>query len=375
MAVDDGASILHVSKFYYPKTGGIEWVVKQLAEGVAADGNAVRVLSSVDRGLGGRDTVNGVSVTKASSLGVVLSVPVAPGFPLNLRSAIRDADIAHFHLPDPLSVVSYLLVDDDSTKIVATYHNDIVRQSTALKFYRPLLDRFLASVDRILATSPSLLRQSDFLAPYREKCTVVPLSINIDEYGDYSGREFDLLTSDRPTILFVGRLIYYKGLEYLLDAMANVEADLLIAGSGELRGKLERRAVEKGVDDKVTFLGYVSDEKLHYCYAKADVFVLPSIAPSEGFGIVQLEAMAYRTPVVNTDIPSGVPWVSKDGETGLTVSPKDSEQLSEALQTLVEDEQLRMQLGKNARQRVEDQFSRNRMVENTKDVYGDLLDE
>jgi rhamnosyl/mannosyltransferase len=375
MAVDDETSILHVSKFYYPKTGGIEWVVKQLAEGMVGEGTSVNVLSSVPRGFGGTDVLNGVSVTKTSSLGVTLSVPIAPTYPFHLHLMIRNADITHFHLPDPLSVVSYLLAGDDETTTVATYHNDIFRQSTALQFYRPFLDRFLEKVDRILVTSPTLLKRSGFLAPYRQKCTVVPLSIDIEEYGGYDGREFNLPTTDRPTIFFAGRLIYYKGLEFLIDSMTDVDADLLIAGSGELRDELERRVAKRGVEDKVSFLGHVSDEKLHYCYDHADVFALPSIAPSEGFGIVQLEAMAYRTPVVNTDIPSGVPWVSKDGETGLTVPPKNSERLSEALQTLVTDQQLRESLGENARKRVEERFGRNRMVSKTKAAYQELLEE
>ncbi|WP_135824053.1 glycosyltransferase [Halorussus ruber] len=367
-------NLLHVSKFYYPNTGGIEWVVKQLAEGTA-DGNAVNVLSSVPRGFGGDDVINGVRVTKAGSLGVALSVPLAPTFPFHLRSAIQEADVAHFHLPDPLSVISYLSSRDTATKTVATFHNDIVKQSTALQVYRPFLDRFLETVNRIIVTSPALLEQSEFLTPYREKCTIVPLGIDVDEFGDYSGTEFDLPGRDRPTILFAGRLIYYKGIEYLIDAMVDVDADLLIAGSGELREELEQRAADRGVDNKVTFLGYVSDEKLHYCYERADVFALPSIAPSEGFGIVQLEAMAYQTPIVNTNIPSGVPWVSKDGETGLTVPPRDSRCLSKALRTLVEDEQLRSTLGDNARRRVEAKFTHDRMVSKTNEVYEELLAE
>jgi rhamnosyl/mannosyltransferase len=317
-----------------------------------------------------------VAVRKASSLGVALSVPLAPTFPAHVRSASRGADVIHFHLPDPLSVISHVLTGPKDAKTVATYHNDIVRQARLLKLYRPVLDQFLDDVDRILVTSPRLRDRSPFLAPYTDKCTVVPLSIDLEEYGDYEGPEHDLpVGGGRPVILFVGRLIYYKGLEHLIDAMVEVDADLLIAGKGDRRESLERRARERGVEDRVSFLGYVDDELLHYCYDRADVFVLPSVAPSEGFGIVQLEAMAYGTPVINTDIPSGVPWVSRDGETGLTVPPEDPETLAEALNMLLADPELRERYGRNARQRVEGSFSRNRMVERTREVYRELTGE
>lgn len=367
-------NLLHVSKFYYPKVGGIERVVKELAEGCNDPGSRVRVLSSVDRGFGGRLEVGEVGVSKAGSLGVLQSVPLAPTFPAHLWSASRTADLVHYHLPDPLSATSHVLAGSSDPAVVATYHNDIVRQSTALKAYRPVLDRFLASVDRILVTSPRLRDRSPFLEPYVDKCRVVPLGIELAEYGEYDGPEYDLpVSGDRPIVLFAGRLIYYKGLKYLIDAMADVDADLLIAGKGELRESLERRARERDVEDDVSFLGFVSEEKLHYCYDRADVFVLPSIAPSEGFGIVQLEAMAYGTPVVNTDLPSGVPWASLDGETGLTVPPEDAGALADALATLVGDPQLREEFGDNARRRVEETFTLDRMVARTREVYDEVL--
>lgn len=368
-------NLLHVSKFYYPKVGGIERVVRQLAEGHNDPENDIRVLSSVDTGIGGRLEVDGVRVSKAASLGVLLSVPLAPTFPAHLWSASRTADLVHYHLPDPLAVTSHVLAGSAEPAVVATYHNDIVRQATALEAYRPVLDRFLAATDRILVTSPRLRDRSEFLAPYVDKCTVVPLGIDLQQYGEYDGPEFDLpVAGDRPVVLFAGRLIYYKGLEYLIDAMADVDVDLLIAGKGERRDSLAERARTRGVEDDVTFLGFVPEEKLHYCYDRADVFVLPSIAPSEGFGIVQLEAMAYGTPVVNTDIPSGVPWASLDGETGLTVPPKDAGALADAINTLLDDPDLRDRFGENARQRVEETFTLDRMIERTREVYEEVLD-
>jgi rhamnosyl/mannosyltransferase len=84
--------------------------------------------------------------------------------------------------------------------------------------------------------------------------------------------------------------------------------------------------------------------------------------------------MAYGTPAVNTDIPSGVPWVSQDGETGLTVPPEDSDALAGAINDLLEHPDKREVLGENARRRVESEFGRNRMVDRTREVYDDLLD-
>lgn len=366
-------NVLQVSKYYYPSVGGIEQVVRALAEGFDRDGHSVTVLAAADESSGGRETIHGVDVRRTTAFGELMSVPVSPTYPAAMARASREADLVHLHLPNPLAAVSYLSVGDDDPPLVVTYHSDIVRQSSALRLYRPFLDRVLDRADRIVTTSPRLLDHSEHLAPHREKCTVVPLSVDLDEYGPYEGPAFDLPTDpDRPTLLFVGRLSYYKGLKHLVDAMTEVEADLLVAGDGERRAALERRVRERGVDGTVSFLGRVSDEKLAYCYDVADLFVLPSVAPSEAFAVVQLEAMAHGTPVVNTDLPTGVPWVSLDGETGLTVPPADAGALADAIGDLLADPDRLRRYGENARERVEQRFTRERMLDGVAAVYEDL---
>jgi rhamnosyl/mannosyltransferase len=367
--------LLQVNKFYHPEVGGIEQVVRTIAEGMHQRSHESRVLVSVPQGLGTDDEVEGIPVTRTSSLGVAKSVPLAPTFPARLRQASRPVDIVHHHLPNPLSVVSHLIAPSTDAPVVATYHSDIVRQQTALRLYRPLLHRFLADIDHIFVTSPRLLDYSDHLVPYREKTSVVPLSIDLDEYGQYDGPSVDFPGDpDRPTILFVGRLNYYKGVEYLLDAMPSIDADLLIAGDGDRRDALNARADRLGVSDRVHFLGYVDEETLHACYDCADVFVLPSVEPSEAFGIVQLEAMAYGTPVVNTDLPTGVPWVSRDGETGTTVPPRDAEALASAISELLDNPERRRTYGERARQRVERRFGHERMLDTMESRYRAIVD-
>jgi rhamnosyl/mannosyltransferase len=175
-----------------------------------------------------------------------------------------------------------------------------------------------------------------------------------------------------PFILFVGRLVNYKGVEYLIDAMNEAEGTLLIVGDGHLKSDLEKRAKRRGVEESIYFLGKVSESKLGEYYKAADVFVLPSVAPNEAFGIVQLEAMARGVPVINTSLPTGVPWVSQDGITGKTV-PRDPKALAEAINSILNDDQLRQEYGKQARLRVEEKFSQKKMIQRIEEIY-DRLD-
>jgi len=308
-------NVLQVSKYYYPEVGGLEQVVRAFAAGLNGPEYTMRVLAATPRGRGRTETIDGVRVRKAACLGELSSTPIAPLFPVELAAAGRTADVLHFHLPNPAAVVSQLSLGP-------------------------------AGVDSPTGTEPP----SDTDRP----------------------PGFDLpIDPDRSTVLFVGRLSYYKGVEYLLDAMGGVDATLLVVGDGEQRAALERRTRER---EGVAFLGRVSDATLKRCYAAADVFVLPSVAPSEAFGIVQLEAMAHGTPIVNTALPTGVPWVSKDGKTGLTVPPKDADALADAIERLLANPDLRRQYGENARERVHRRFSRETMLDAMAAVYEDVTE-
>lgn len=359
--------ILQVSKFYSPHVGGIERVVQQLAEGFTQRGHDVTVLAAMSRGIGNRESINEVPVVRTSSIETVLSTPLSPSYPIRLRR-LSGVDIVHVHLPNPLAVVSELFVDRTDTPVVVTYHSDIVRQQTAKRLYRPFLRRFLDQAEQLITTSPRLMDNSDMLAEYRDRCAVVPLSVPIENDPDLSrASASQLVDADGPYVLFVGRLNYYKGVEYLIKAMSTVEGTLLVVGDGPKYKSLKKQAATS--DASVVFLGHVDDETLERCYMGADVFVLPSVEPSEAFGIVQLEAMKHGLPVVNTELPTGVPWVSEHGETGLTVEPRNSAELAEAISTLLADDELRHRLSENARDRVVANFSEKRMIEDTLKLY------
>jgi rhamnosyl/mannosyltransferase len=169
--------------------------------------------------------------------------------------------------------------------------------------------------------------------------------------------------------LAVGRLIYYKGFEVLLDAFRRVPGSLMLAGDGPLRGALELRALKNGIAERVHFLGPVPNEALGPYYGAADAFVLSSIARSEAFGIVQIEALGAGLPVINTALDSGVPEVSLSGVTGLTVPPNDVGALTTALNEIFTSPLRATEFRKAARARALRYFTHDRMTDETLAAY------
>lgn len=370
--------ILQIHKLYYPVFGGIERHVQLISEGLR-DRAYIEVLVCKAKGRGDTRFINDVKVHYASSLGMYTGMPISITFPFLLRAKSRRADILHFHLPFPLADLSYVLMTSKGKRVIVTYHSDIVRQKGLAKLYKPFLHQFLRRADRIIVTSRHLLESSEHLTPYKDKCVVIPLSIDLTRFKpprNYDSHfEHRDASRDKRIVLFVGCLTYYKGLRYLIDAMPHVEARLLIVGNGELRNHLEQQCRSLGVDGRVTFLGNVSDDSLGCYYRSCDVFVLPSTEKSEAFGLVQLEAMAHGKPVVNTYLPTAVPHVSIHGKTGITVPPKDSKALAEAINVLLGNQELAARFSRNAINRVKTEFSQDVMLNRIYSIYRELCQE
>jgi len=172
--------------------------------------------------------------------------------------------------------------------------------------------------------------------------------------------------------LACGRLAYYKGLIHAVRALTKVRGTLLIVGDGPERPGLEAEVHGLGLDRRVVFLGSVPRVAPYYHAAHALWF--PSNARSEAFGLVQLEAMASGCPVINTDIPnSGVAWVSRHLETGLTVSMNDAGALADAARRLLVESGLRDRLAAAARARVVQEFDHRVMAQRSLSIYRHVL--
>ncbi|WP_263840541.1 glycosyltransferase [Salinibacter sp.] len=370
--------VLQVNKFYEPHVGGVETVVKQLAEGLPEQGMETRVLTCQHKVqlFTTEEFIEGVKVRRAGSLGTLFNVNFSPTFPLLYRDEIEWADVVHFHSPSPTPEFVHLIMGVPAdTGVVVTFHADpgTSRWKGLNTIYAPVLRHLLERADRIAVTAPANRDRSELLDGFKQKTDIIPLATEF-EVDPPSGEERRrhqrkiVGTETETVILFVGRLSYYKGLHYLLRALTEVDARLVVVGDGELRGDLEEKAEELGITKKTQFEGYVEDEDLSNYYRAADVFVLPSIASIEAFGIVQLDAMAHGVPVVNTSLPTGVPFVSQHEQTGLTVNPKDASALASALQQLVEKPDYRLKLGREAGRRAE-KFTEEKMINRYKKLY------
>ncbi|MGH8012858.1 MAG: glycosyltransferase, partial [Candidatus Binataceae bacterium] len=318
------------------------------------------------------DMLDGVKVTRVARWCTVMSAPLCPGMVRHIRQSA--AHIVHLHLPNPAAMLAYQL-SGHSGHLIVTWHSDIVRQHRVMRLLAPFEHRLMRRAAACVVTSPNYLESSARLRAYHDRTRVIPFGIVPERFiRPETGMVMALRAhyGDR-VVLAVGRLIYYKGFEFLIRAMRQVNAVLLLVGDGPLRRRLEHEARALGVGDRVHFVGELRDDAMVSHYHAADVFVLPSVARSEAFGIVQLEAMASGRPVVNTRIDSGVPYVSIDGVTGLTVPPREPAALAEAINRLLDNASLRAQYGAAAVRRVREEFSLDLMVRRMRTLYHEVV--
>ncbi len=366
--------VVQVGKYYYPYSGGIENHLQVLANELKSKVE-IDVVCSNDKARTVRDVIDGVSVTRCASYGHYRSVEVSPSMVLELSQ--REYDVMHIHLPNPLGEASYQASRKRRKhRLILTYHGDVVRQQYLARIYAPLMTHLLDRADTVIATSPFLLERSAVLPAYRSKVRVVPYGIDLQRFSasperEVEARELRARFGGGPILLGVGRLIYYKGYEVAIRALPRLpSAHLVLIGEGPLRRELEALARELGVADRVHLPGEIVNDLVTPYYLASDVYLLPSVAKSEAFGIVQIEAMACGIPVVNTSLPSGVPYVSRDGESGFTVPPNDVAALADAVEKLLADAELRRRFGEAGRARAHAEFSKDVLARRMLEIYG-----
>lgn len=369
--------ILHIGKFYPPYFGGIEKVNYDIVEGLNTKGIQTDVLCS--NHIKG-DTFSEISykIYRTHTLKVIASTPLSFNLIKTLNKIQNNYDIIHVHLPNPMANLAVFLIRSKA-KIILHWHSDIIKQKKLLKLYSPLQTWLLKRADKIVITTPTYLEGSDTLKKYENKIVCIPIGIDSKELFIDQNTLNSLKNKYKgyKIIFSLGRLVYYKGFEYLIETVKSLPNDIiiLIAGIGELKEKLQEHISKHNLQDRVKLLGKIPFEELGAYYQLCDIFCLPSTERSEAFGVVQIEAMAFGKPVISTSIKgSGVDWVNLNNVSGIIVPPKDTNRLAEAIMELLTDEKKYQLLSIGAKKRYEEVFTKDKMVDSFKSLYLEILE-
>jgi rhamnosyl/mannosyltransferase len=368
--------VLHFFKTYFPESpgGGIEQVIFQLAQGSPAHGIQPEVLYLSAHGSARNETVGNHLIHRSKQDFHIASTGLSWSGIKDFKQLAAQADIVHYHFPWPYMDVAHFLTRIKKPSLVS-YHSDIVKQKTLLKLYQPLMNRFLGSVDRIVASSPNYAASSEVLTRFQDKVEIIPYGLDRATYPVSTPAKLEHWKQrlGEHFFLFVGALRYYKGLDYLLEAAHRTRLPVVILGGGHDEAALKAKANAMGLSN-VRFLGGLGDEDKNALLTLCEAFVFPSHLRSESFGISLLEAAMYGKPMISCEIGSGTTFINIPGETGLVVPPRDADALAAAMNTLWNDRDQAERMGAKARERYEAVFTADEMVRSYAALYQDILE-
>lgn len=291
-------------------------------------------------------------------------------------NALNKADVVHYFHPWPFADVLNLFKTSDKPAML-TYISDVVRQRVLGAIYSPLMWRTLQKMDVIIANCPVYVETSPILshASIRDKVKIVPLGIDENSYpkiGDEKVFGRIGVNINEPYFLFLGVLRYYKGIHTLISAAKSLNAKLVIAGSG-----LESEKLRKQVEDlslkNVFFAGQVTNKEKISLIKNCSALVLPSHLRSEAYGMVLVEASMMSKPMISCEIGTGTSYVNSHDETGLVVEAENVGEMHEAMQSILNDNNLAENFGNNARKRYELLFSGPALGQAYQSVYASLI--
>ena len=345
-----------VSPYDFAHPGGVASHISSLEQQFTRMGHVVKIIAPASRAIkdfGDRFITIGRPYPIPSS-GSVIRVPISLHLaPTIKRTLAREQfDIIHLHEPFMPMLCSAIVRLSSNTVNVGTFH--AAEGKPGYNWGRPfstwmIRGRLHNLHGKIAVSKASHDYHSKYIpGPFE----IIPNGIDLEPFSD-EVVPFEKYLDGKKNILFVGRLEFRKGLNYLLNAFLLVKRErpdirLIVVGPGtRLRRRYERWVHKNGLEKDVVFVGFVSNEDKARYYKTADIFCAPAIS-RESFGIVLLEAMASGKPVVASNIP-GYASVVSDGEDGILVPPQNYNELARALKTLLDDEKLCNQMGAKGR--------------------------
>ena len=357
--------VLHIGKYYSPFQGGIENFTRDLVESKLYQQSTETVILAHHE-CNGKSTshehINGVKVIKVKRQGVLLYAPICMSFLTELNRVISEFQphIIHIHMPNLSAFACLFSKLAKAIPWVVHWHSDVLGQlpdwriKLAYKVYSIFEEQMLVQAKCIIATSTPYLENSNVLQRHRNKCSVIPLGIKSLAYNVEKSQQ----PSNTLRLLIIGRLTYYKGHRFLIEALQNVDyVELRIIGHGELETELQALTSKLDLDSKVTFLGRLEEKQLYQEIERCDLLCLPSIEKTEAFGVVLLEAARQGKACLVSNVEgSGMSWVVEHQKTGIVVESGEPLSISKALYQIQSDTECLQRWGKSASKRFEDMF-------------------
>lgn len=362
--------VLHFYKTVYPDSlGGAEQFIRHLTLAARKFGVDSTVLALSDCPSKSAQRIENYTLHQAKKTFEVASMSVSVEAVGMFRRLIQEADVVHYHFPWPFADLLHFAIGVRKPSIV-TYHSDVVRQRQLLRLYGPLRNRFLSSVGRIVATSPNYVATSSVLRSLKHKVDVIPLGLDQSLYPTPEAEKLRHWEArfGRRFFLFVGVLRYYKGLHILLEACRNRDFTVVIVGAGPTEESLKKKAAEFGLSN-VHFLGFLPDADKVALLTLCAAVVFPSHLRSEAFGLTLVEGAMFGKPLISSEIGTGSSFVNSHGETGFVVPASDPQALASAMQMIVDQPELGMQMGRAAALRYRTLFTAERMAAEYAGLY------
>ncbi len=367
--------ILQLGKFH-PIKGGVEKVMYAFMRGLARRKIFCDMLcASDDDDVGTTQYSYYCKLIKSKTFlkthGTLLSFRMI----YRLRKIASSYDIIHIHHPDPMAALA-LFLSGYKGKVVLHWHSDILKQKVLIHFYKPLQRWLINRADLILGTTPVYVEQSPALQKVKSKIDYLPIGVRERIADEELVAKIHAEYPNKKIVYSMGRLVEYKGFEYLVNAAKYLPDDyvILIGGKGPERGALQELVAQEGLEEKVKILGFIPTELEAAYYCASDVFCLSSIMKTEAYAIVQVEAMSAGRPVVATKIKgSGVSWVNEHGVSGLNVEIKDSKAIAEAVQGICSSEETYQLYAERAKKRYKELFTGQKMLDGLEDFYKKVL--
>lgn len=375
--------VLHIGKFFPPERGGMETFLADLIHAQRAQG--IEAFAIVHGKPLPDDPPWLVRVPVQASLAYA---PVALGFRSALAGAIERfrPHLLHLHMPNNSAFWAFTVASCHGLPWIVHWHSDVVFSETrkilqwASNLYRPFEQAVLERSDRIVATSPPYLAASPSLAPWREKCIVVPLGLTDPHDPPSIFPQPPPWRAGTLRLLSIGRLTHYKGFETLIRAVARLpDTELLIAGAGELHSELQaliQFTTPAGQEPATRLLGEVSESVKHDLLQSCDVLCLASRERSEAFGLVLLEAMRQERPCLVSDLAgSGMPWLVEQASCGALVKLDDVQAWRDALERFAADPAQRRSMGEAGRRAFDRRFTADACARTLGSHYRALIEE